>query len=164
MITSRPLPRTLSVRLSSRSPSASRWWTRFVVSAGASVAALILGAAVAFLGVGVLFDWPNPGRFVVAVALIALYLVFTVALAAFVSSFVRGVPAVALITVGILALLGLLSLVPNVGRWLPSALAGGFDAIIAGGDFTYWPSIGATLLAIGAMLGLAVVRLEVREV
>jgi ABC-2 type transport system permease protein len=156
--------REMAVFLRTRATIASIVAPRFVVSAGASVAALILGAAVAFLGVGVLFDWPNPGRFVVAVALIALYLVFTVALAAFVSSFVRGVPAVALITVGILVLLGLLSLVPNVGRWLPSALAGGFDAIIAGGDFTYWPSIGATLLAIGAMLGLAVVRLEVREV
>ena len=66
----------------------------------------------------------------------------------------------ALITVGILFLLGLLSLVPKVGRWLPSTLAGGFDAIIAGGDFTYWPSIGATFLIIGAMLWVAVVRLE----
>ena len=137
---------------------------RFVMSAGASVAALIVGAAVAYAGVAVLFDLPDAGRFVAGVGLIALYLVFAVALAALVSAFVRSVPAVALVTVGILVLLGLLTLVPSVGRWLPSALAGGFDAIIAGGDFTYWPAIAATLLVIGAMLWLAVVRLQGREV
>jgi quinol-cytochrome oxidoreductase complex cytochrome b subunit len=98
------------------------------------------------------------------VALIALYLVFTVALAALVAAFVRSVPAVALITVGIIILLGILSLVPKLGRWLPSALAGGFDAIIAGGDFTLWPSVGGTFLIIGVMLWIAVVRLERREV
>jgi ABC-2 type transport system permease protein len=154
----------MAVFLRTRASIVSIVTPRFVVSAGASVIALILGAAVAFSEVGVLFDWPDPVRYVIAVALISLYLVFTVALAALVAAFVRSVPAVALITVGIIILLGILSLVPKLGRWLPSALAGGFDAIIAGGDFTFWPAISATTLIIGTMLWLTVVRLEGREV
>lgn len=156
--------REMAVFLRTRASIVSIVTPRFVVSAGAAVTALVLGAVVAFYEVGVLFDWPDPGRYVVAVGLISLYLVFAVALAALVSAFVRSVPAVALITVGIMLLLGILSLVPTLGRWLPSALAGGFDATIGGGDFTFWPSIGATILIIGTMLWLTVVRLEGREV
>lgn len=137
---------------------------RFAVSAVAAVVALALGAAVAYYETGVLLGWTDLGRYAIAVGLIAVYLVFAVALTALVSGFVRSVPAAALISVGLLILLGILTLVPALGRWLPSDLPGGFDAVVAGNDFSYWPAIAVTVVVIVAMLWLTVFRLERREV
>lgn len=137
---------------------------RFVVNALAAVAALLLGAAIAYYEAGVLLGWLDLGRYTVGVALVAVYLVFAVALTALVSGFVGSVPAVALTSVGLLIVLGLLTLVPAAGRWLPSGLPGGFDAVISGEAFSYWPAIGVTVALIVAMFWLTVFRLERREI
>lgn len=154
----------MSVFLRTRARIVSIVIPRFAVNAAASVIALLLGAAIAFYETGVLLGWPDGGRYLLGVGLVALYLVFTVALTALIASFLRSVPAVALVTVGVLIVLGLLTLVPALGRWLPSGLPGAFDTAVAGEDFTAWPAVVLTTAATVLLVWLAVLRLGRREV
>jgi hypothetical protein len=71
---------------------------------------------------------------------------------------------VALVSVGALIILGLLSVVGVVAPWLPGALVGAIDSLIRGGDFEYWRSIIVTLILIASMVPFAIRRLETREV
>ena len=96
--------------------------------------------------------------------LVALYLVFFVALLALFGSLVRNVPATALLTVGAIIVLGIIGLLEPISDWLPSYLVGGFDVIIAGGEFVYWKAIVTTVAAIAASLWIAIVRLQNREI
>jgi ABC-2 type transport system permease protein len=137
---------------------------RFVATSAATVVAFAVGVATAAVTSGILIGWPQAGATIIGSLLVALYLVFAVALLALFGSLVRKVPATALLTVGTLIVLSLIGLLGAVGPWLPSYLIGGFDGIIAGGDFVYWRAIVVTVAAIAAALALAVVRLENREV
>jgi ABC-2 type transport system permease protein len=154
----------MSVFLRTRARVVSIVIPRFVVNAAASVIALLLGAAIAFYETGLLLGWPDAGRYLLGVGLVSLYLVFTVALTALIAGFLRSVPAVALVTVGVLILLGALTLVPALGRWLPSGLPGGFDTAVAGGDFTLWPAVVVTMAVSVLLIWAAILRLERREV
>lgn len=137
---------------------------RYVVNMVAAVASFIIGSAVAFVLSALLIDIPRLGGTVVGSLLVALYLCFAVALTGLFASIVRSVPGTALLTVGVLIGLGLVGLIPAVRPWLPSDLVGGYDALIAGGDFGYWRAVAsAVLLSVGA-IGLSVYRMERREI
>lgn len=137
---------------------------RFVVVAAATVVAFAAGVATAAVTSGTLIDWPEPGPTILGSALVAVYLVFVVALITLMGSLVRNVPATALLTVGTLIALSIIGLYAPLAPWLPSYLVGGFDVIISGGDFVYWRAIALTAAAIVACLAIAVVRLDSREV
>lgn len=137
---------------------------RFVFNAGAAVVAFAVGVITAAVTSGILIGWPDAGATIIGSLLVALYLVFAVALIALLGSLVRKVPATALLTIGILIVLSIIGLLEPVAPWLPSYLIGGFEAIIAGGDLIYWRSIVVTVIAIAAALAIAVVRLENREI
>lgn len=154
----------MSVFLRTRARVASIVIPRFIVTAAASVIALIGGAAIAFYETGVLLGWPDAGRYLLGVAVVSLYLVFAVALTAFVAGFLRSVPGVALVTIGVLIVLGLLTFVPALGRWLPSGLPGAFDTAVTGGAFTVWPAVAVTTAASLLLVWIAILRLERREV
>ena len=100
----------------------------------------------------------------VASLLVALYLCFAVALTGLFASLVRSVPGTALLTIGALIALSIVGLIPAVRPWLPSDLVGGYDALIAGGEFVYWRAIAsAVVLSVGA-IAFSVYRMEGREV
>jgi ABC-2 type transport system permease protein len=137
---------------------------RFVAISAATVTAFGVGVATAAVTSGILIGWPGAGTTIIGSLLVALYLVFAVSLITLFGSLVRRVPATALLTVGTLIVLSLVGLVGTIGPWLPSYLIGGFERIIAGGDFIYWRAVVVTVAAIAGALGIAVVRLENREI
>ena len=137
---------------------------RFIVVSAASVLSFATGVVTAAVTSGILIDWPEAGPTILGSALVALYLVFVVALITVMGSLVRKVPATALLTVGTLIVLSIIGLAEPISPWLPSYLVGGFDAILNGGDFVYWRAIAATTAVIFGFVAIAVVRLENREV
>lgn len=137
---------------------------RYAVNMVTSAASFLIGSAVAFVLSALLIDAPRIGGTIAGSLLVALYLCFAVAVTGFFASFVRSVPGTALLTVGALIVLSLLGLIPAVRHWLPSDLVGGYDALIAGGDFVYWRAIvSAVVLSITA-IAVSVYRMERREV
>jgi len=137
---------------------------RFAVAAAASAATFGFGMVIAYVGTGVLLEWLDLWAVIVGSVLFMLYLVFAIALVGVVASILRSVPGVALVSVGALIILGLLSIVGALAPWLPGALVGAIDSLIRGGEFEYWRSIVATLILIAAMVPFAIRRLEAREV
>jgi ABC-2 type transport system permease protein len=100
---------------------------------------------------------------VVGAILFGLYLAFAVAVVALVASLVRSVPGVAMLSVGILIVLALLGLVPQIAPWLPSDLVGATDVLIRGGSFEFWR---AAVITVALSIGFAAIsirRLEHRE-
>ncbi len=154
----------ISVFFRSRAPIRNIITPRFIVVSAASVLSFATGAVTAAVTSGILIDWPEAGPTILGSALVALYLVFVVALITVMGSLVRRVPATALLTVGTLIVLSIIGLVEPISPWLPSYLVGGFDAILNGGDFVYWRAIAATTAVIFGFVAIAVVRLENREV
>ncbi len=137
---------------------------RYVASTLASIAAFVVGMAIAYVGTGILLEWLDVGAVLIGTALFGLYLAFAIAVFALISSFIRRVPGVALLSVGALIVLALLGLVPSVQRWLPSELVGAIDVLIRGGEFDFWRSILTTAVLTVAMLVVSIRRLEAREV
>ena len=156
--------REMAVFLRTRAPVEKLLAPRYVISVAASVLSLIAGTAVAYAGSAFLIAAPDGAGTVAGTLLVALYLIFVIAVTGMFASIVRGVPATALLSIGSLIVLGLGSLIPAVGRWLPSELVGGFDALIAGGPFIYWPSIATTVVLTTVAVGVSVVRMRNREV
>ena len=154
----------ISVFFRSRSTIRQILAPRFVVNAAAAVFAFAVGVVTAVVTSGILIDWPEVVPTVVGSSLVALYLVFVVALIALIGSLVRKVPATALLTVGALIALSFIGLLKPIEPWLPSYLVGGFDGVIADGDFVYWPAVVVTVTAIAVALWIATVRLRHREV
>lgn len=154
----------LSVFFRTRAPMRDLVTPRLVVNAVAAGVAFTFGAVIAWVGTGVLLDWIDLGPFVVGVLLQCVYLAFAVAVVALMASIVRKVVTTALLSVGVLILLGVLTLITPIAPWLPSDLAGALDQLIRGGDFDYWRSLVGTLVLIAALPAIAVVRLERREV
>ena len=154
----------ISVFFRSRSTIPQILAPRFVINAAAAVFAFAVGVVTAVVASGVLIGWPEARPTIVGSILVALYLVFVVALVAMIGSLVRKVPATALLTVGGLIVLSLVGLLQPIEPWLPSYLVGGFDGVIAGGDFVYWRAVAVTVAAIAVALWIATVRLGHREV
>lgn len=136
---------------------------RFVVTSVAAVAAFSFGMVIAYVGTGVLLEWLDLGAVMIGSLLHAMYLVFAVAVIGLVSSFIRKVPGVALLSVGLLILMALLALIPAVAPWLPSELVGAIDILVRGGDFDFWRSLAMTILLIAGMVAFSIHRLERRE-
>jgi len=137
---------------------------RFTVAAAASAATFGFGMVIAYVGTGVLLEWLDLWAVIVGSMLFMLYLVFAIALVGVVASILRSVPGVALVSVGALIILGLLSIAGALAPWLPGALVGAIDSLIRGGEFEYWRSIVVTVILIAAMVPFAIRRLEAREV
>lgn len=145
-----------------RVPSALRRLApRVVASAGAAVLAWTVGLGLA-VGVGaVLLGAVPAGAVALGWALWALYLVFAVSVVALAASLARGVAAVSAVALGLLLLLPIVGLVPQVGEWLPSALVGAPDALVRGSahgaDFARPAGVAAlgALAAVGGATALA---------
>jgi ABC-2 type transport system permease protein len=137
---------------------------RFVVNSIAGALAFAFGAAIAYVGTGVLLAWLDFGSFAIGVALQCVYLVFAVAVVALAASIVRKTISTAVLAIGVLILLGILTVVPPIAPWLPSDLAGALDGLIRGGDFEYWRALAVTVVLIVVLPIIAINRLGHREV
>ena len=136
---------------------------RIAVSAAASIVVFWFGMVIAYVLTGILLDWIDVGAVVVGAILFGLYLAFAVAVVALVASLVRSVPGVAMLSVGILIVLALLGLVPQIAPWLPSDLVGATDVLVRGGSFEFWR---AAVITVALSIGFAAIsirRLEHRE-
>ena len=154
----------LAVFFRTRAPMRELLTPRLVVNAVAAALAFVFGATIAYVGTGILLAWIDLGPFVVGVVLQCLYLAFAVSVVGLMASMVRKVVTTALLSVGTLILLGVLTLVSPIAPWLPSELAGAIDQLIRGGDFDYWRSVAVTLVLIVSLSILTIGRLERREV
>jgi ABC-2 type transport system permease protein len=83
---------------------------RFVANSIATLVGFAVGVITAAVTSGILIGWPDAANTVVASLLVALYLVFFVALLALFGSLVRRVPATALLSVGAIIVLGIIGL------------------------------------------------------
>lgn len=154
----------LAVFFRTRAPIRELLTPRLVVNAAAAAVAFSFGAVIAYVGTGILLDWIDLGPFVVGVALQCLYLAFAVTVVGLMGSVVRKVVTTALLAVGVLILLGVLTLIPPIAPWLPSDLAGALDQLIRGGEFDYWRSLIGTIALIVALPAVTVMQLDRREV
>lgn len=137
---------------------------RYTVVATAAVAAFVVGTITAFVLSAMLLGVPDILATLIGSALIALYIVFAVALVGLMASVVASVPGAALLTIGSLILIGIAGLIPYVGPWLPSYLVGGFDTLIAGGEFDYWRAIVVTVVSGSVAMWASVYLMQRREV
>jgi len=156
--------REIAVFFRTRAPVRDIVVPRLVVSAVVAIAGFVVGAVIAYVTTGLLLVWLDASSMVVGVVLQSLYLVFAVVVVAVVSTFVRSVPATALISVGLLIVIGLLSLISPVAPWLPSALLGALDVLIRGGESDFWRTIVVTLVLIAILDAWSIARLDRREV
>lgn len=136
---------------------------RYVVNMLASVVSFIIGTTIAYVGSAILIGAPLLGGTVTATLLLSVYLVFVVALTGFAASLVRSIPGTALITVGVLIVIGIIGLIPQVDAWLPSSLVGSFDALIAGGGFDYWGPLAVTIILSMGLIAASFALMERRE-
>lgn len=137
---------------------------RLVVNAGAGAIGFSLGAAIAYVGTGIMLEWLDIGPFLLGVALQCWYLVFAVTVVALAASLVRKTVATAFLSVATLIVLGILALIPQLAPWLPSELLGALDQLIRGGSFEYARSLVVTTLLILVLPVVAIRRFERREV
>lgn len=156
--------REMSIFLRTRATVTEIVRPRYVVNAAGAVVALLLGAGIALAGTWILLGSLPLGSFTAGVALNALYLAFAVAVTALAASIVRSVPATVIVTIGLLIVLGILSIVPQISNWLPSALPGSLDELIRGAPFDYWPAVAITVAVSVVCLGLSVYIFRRREV
>ena len=92
------------------------------------------------------------------------YLVFAVAVVAAVAGKAESVLVTAVVSIGVLLLLPLIGIAPQIGEWLPSYLVGAIDSLVRGGEFNeYWRALGVTLLLTALSLWLAVRFAQQRE-
>jgi len=136
---------------------------RYVVNMLASVVSFVIGTTIAYVGSAILIGAPLLGGTVTATLLLSVYLVFVVALTGFAASLVRSIPGTALITVGVLIVIGIIGLIPQVDAWLPSSLVGSFDALIAGGGFDYWGPLTVTIILSMGSIAASIALMERRE-
>ena len=156
--------REMSIFLRTRTSISRIMAPRYVMTAAVSALAFTVGVVIAYIGTGVLLEWLDLGAVIVGSLLQILYLVVAIVLTGLVASFFRNVPAVALLTVGILILVGLLGLVPSIADWLPSEVLGGMDVLIRGGGFDLWRAVIVSAALVVAMVWLTLTRLDDREV
>jgi ABC-2 type transport system permease protein len=139
-------------------------WPRFAAAAALAVAGWLLGVAAAWYETVVLLGSPPVGGVLAGAAFGALYLVFAVAVTALAAAVVRTTVGAAVgALVGLLAL-GLLSIVPAAGAWLPGSLLGSLAALADGaaiGD--YVPAAAVTVALTAGALAAAAALLDRRE-
>jgi ABC-2 type transport system permease protein len=104
------------------------------------------------------------GGWLLGTLLGCLYLAFAVAVVAAVAGKTQSVLVTVIVAIGVLLLLPIIGIAPNVGEWLPSHLVGAIDSLVRGGAVSDY--IGATVVTVALTVGtlsLAVRWAEQRE-
>ncbi len=130
---------------------------RYVVATAAVVAAFTIGSVAALYESTVLMGSLPLGGWILGTLLGCLYLAFAIAVVAAVAGRTQSVLVATVVSVGVLLLLPIIGIAPNVGEWLPSHLVGAIDSLVRGGGAAeYWRASLATVVMTVAALWLAV--------
>jgi ABC-2 type transport system permease protein len=130
---------------------------KYLVSAGAAVAAFLIGTAAAWYETMVLIGGPPVGGMLAGIGYGMLSLLFVVAIVAAVSAWSRSTLATVLISIVALLLLPLLGLIKGVNDWLPSSLMTALAPLSGGAAIdTYVKAAIVTVVATGLLLFVAV--------
>jgi ABC-2 type transport system permease protein len=137
----------------------------YAVTTGAAVAALLLGSLAAWYETGVLLGALPVARMLAGIGFGAVFLAFAVAAVALVAALVRGVLATAGVTLIVLLTMAILGNFGDLGRWLPTTLAGAAAGLVddTSPDYYLPATVVAVVLTIAA-LAAAMVLGERREV
>jgi len=149
-----------------RQPAARSWiLPRWAATSLAAGAAWTVGLLAAVYETVVLIGPLPAGGMVVGWAAWVLYLAFAVAVVAVAAGVVRSTVAVTVVSVGLLIVLAIVGLIPQVGDWLPSHLVGAPAALAeqAAEATDYLGSAAVTVAATAALLWLATVLVRRRE-
>lgn len=156
--------RELSVFFRSRSDVKHLLLPRIVVPFCLGSVSVWLGAGVAVIATRI-FLGPLPlAEVALGTALYCAYLVFAVAVVVFASSLAKPVPVVAIISIGVLVVTGMLGLLPVVGDWLPSALMGATVPLVIGEGWEYTAPLVVTAAVSAVLIAAGVRRLDRREI
>lgn len=136
----------------------------YAVTTAGAVAALVVGTAITWALTGVLLGPLPTGPMLVGTAYGALYLAFAVAVVAVVAGYTRSQAATVFGALGVLLLFPILGTIQPLQPWLPSGLLTAVAALVEGTPAAeYARAAVVTVVATAALLGLAVRRLDHRE-
>lgn len=156
--------RELSVFFRSRSPVGRLLMPRITTSLALGIVSVWLGAAVMYLTTEIVLGPLPLADVALGTALYCAYLVFVVAIVVFVSSLAKPVPVVAIVSIAVLILTGIVGLLPVIGEWLPSALIGATFHLAADGTWSYTIALAVTAVLSAALFGFGHRRLKQREI
>jgi ABC-2 type transport system permease protein len=139
---------------------------RFTVNAAAAGLAYIMGALAAWYETSLLIGAPAVGGMLAAMLCGVIYLGYAVAVTAFAATIVRGTLATVGITLAVLFALPIAGVYRPIANWLPGALTDAPAALVSGTHHLshYLPAFAVTVVASGAALAAAVLRLRAREI
>lgn len=124
---------------------------RYVVVTIAVAAAFTLGSVAALYESTVLMGSLPLGGWLLGTLLGCLYLAFAVAVVAAVAGRTQSVLVAVIVSIGVLLVLPIIGIAPNLGEWLPSHLVGAIDSLVREGSAAeYWR---ATVVTVGLTLG-----------
>lgn len=126
---------------------------RYFVMTAAVAASFTAGSIAALYESTVLMGSLPFGGWLVGTILGCVYLAFAVAVVAAVAGKSQSVLVTTVVSIGVLLLLPLIGIAPQIGEWLPSHLVGAIDSLVRGGEFgDYWRALGVTaMLTIGSL-------------
>jgi ABC-2 type transport system permease protein len=139
---------------------------RFAVSAAAAAIAYLLGMLAAWYETTLLIGAPAIAGVLGAVLCGAVYLAFAVAVTALAATMVRSTLATVGIALAVLFLLPIAGTFRAIATWLPSTLATAPADLLRGTHHLahYLPAFATAIVASGAALAIAVLRLRAREI
>jgi len=124
---------------------------RYLVITAAVAASFTLGSIAALYESTVLMGTLPFGGWLVGTLLGCLYLAFAMAVVAAVAGRTQSVLVTVIVTIGVLLLLPLIGIAPNIGEWLPSHLVGAIDGLVRGSGVSDY--LGAAAVTVGLTLG-----------
>jgi ABC-2 type transport system permease protein len=139
---------------------------RWTVNAAASGLAFIGGTLAAWYETTLLIGAPSAGGMLAAMLCGVVYLGYAVAVTALAATVVRGTLATVGIALAVLFALPIAGIYRPIAEWLPSVLTNAPAAVLSGTHHLahYLPAFAVTIVASGAALAVAVLRLRAREV
>jgi ABC-2 type transport system permease protein len=137
----------------------------YAVTTAGAVAALVLGSLAAWYETGVLLGGLPVARMLAGIGFGAIFLAFAVAAVALAAALLRGVLATAGVTLVVLLAMAILGNLGDLGRWLPTSLAGALAAVVGTTPPThYLPATAVTVVLTAVCLASAITLGERREV
>jgi ABC-2 type transport system permease protein len=139
---------------------------RFAVGAAAAAIAYLLGMLAAWYETTLLIGAPHVAGMLGAALCGSVYLAFAVAVTALAAAMVRSTLATAGAALAVLFLLPIAGAFRSIAIWLPSTLATAPDDLLRGTQplAHYLPAFATAVVASGAALAVAALRLRAREV